>query len=369
MSKTQTSVRHSTPVKNRLRVLSCRIKLDSKPVGLREVYDLIKKHSSAVYARVFSCDVIETRIAGGGCAKIDSTTRLCGLNLAEEISSDKTYSASPNEFGRREALRLLDNGVMELSLGPWSSSSISFCESILRSEQAKHLRDHIAALVVSEHDDATTSALYYRLLLWTIKDNKGSWKPTWLRYSENRKNPHLTHEDANVLIEELGNNRCIHKFEVYCYMGWKPLSQVIERCIFCHEERARKPTKAEQTENTKRLKQGMDIHAIYHKVCKRLEGLDGFEAIEEAEKLAKKYKPCVRLVGCDDDAHSSSSLLLVDHENKDRYMGTSVIYLPQYKGTKATFFLYPGDREELINALEIVRRKTLDRKKPDGSNR
>lgn len=368
MSKTQKRVHHGTPVKNRLKVLSCRLKLDSRPIGLREIYDLIKKHPHAVYARVFSCDVIETRIAGGGCTKLDSSVRLCGLNLAEEISSDKTYSASPNEFGRREALRLLDNGVTELSLGPWSSSPISFRESFLRSEQAKHLRDHIAALVVSERDDVITSVLYYRVLLWTIKDNKGAWKPTWLRYSENKENPHLTHEDAKVLIEELSNDHCIHKFEVYCYMGWKPLSQVVERCMFCHEERARKPTKAEQAENTKKLRQGADLHAVYHRVCKRLEGLDGFEAIEEAEKLAKKYKAHVQLVGCDDDAHSSSSLLLVDHENEDHYMGTSVIYLPQCMGTRATFFLYPGDREELINALKIVRRKTLAREKTDGSN-
>ena len=368
MSKNQKNIRHSTPIKSRPWSLPCRIKLDSSPIGLREIYDLIKKNTHIVNARIFSCDIVEARIAGGGVAKITTPTQLCGIHLEEETSKNKAYAVLPKEWGVSHPLRLLDNGVVELGFGAFSSSPISFRESFLRSEQAKHLRDHVAVLITSEYLDTVTSALYYRVLERVIKNNKGIWKPTWLRYSYHEKNPCLTHKDAKVLIEELSNDHCIHKFEVYCYMGWKPLSQVIERCMFCQEERARKPTKAEQDKNTRMLKQCDKLHSVYHKVCKRLEGLEGFEAMEEAERLAKKYRGHVQYVGCDDDVHSNSDLLLVDHEDDDHYMGTSVIYLPQCKGTRATFFLYPGDREELIRALEIVRRKALDREKPNGQN-
>ena len=334
-----------------------RLKLDSRPIGLREIYDLTKNHKHVVHARAFSCDIIEARVVGGATAQGGAPTILCGINMAEETTSNKTYTASPNGLGRWDSLRLLRNGTVELGFLGWASSPITFRESFLRSEQAKHLRDHVAVLITSEHKDVVTSTLYYRALHEVFKDCHYHWEPIWLKYLIHGRNPRLTHKDATVLIDELGNDHCIHKFDVYCYMGWKPLTQVVERCIFCHEERTRKPTKAEQTVNTLRLKQCDKLHTVYHTVYKRLDGLDGFDAIEEAEKIANKYKGHVQYVGCDDDVHASSALLLVDHESNDKYMGTSVIYLPQCEGTRATFFLYPGDRDELMTALEVVRLK------------
>jgi hypothetical protein len=333
-------------------------RLDERPIGLQEVYALIKDVPTITNVRMFSCDVVEARIVGGEFTSNTAPTTLYGISAHGDPDTGFAFVAR-NEFGSSDPLRLLDNGIAELSFDSWySSGPISFRESILRSEQAKHLRNHVAVLVVGK-----VINLFYRVLSNVVQNGKSSMEPAWLHYSPHDKNPCLTHEDARVLIEELSSDHCIHKFEVFYSTGWKSIKEVVERCAFCQEERTRKPTNAEQDANTKSWKQLNKTHAVCHKVCKRLDGLGGYEAIEEAEKLAKKYKGRVQYVGCDDDAHASSALLLVDHENDKAYMGTSVIYLPQCRGTKATFFLYPNDRDALATALEIVRRKTATHRK------
>jgi len=333
-------------------------RLDERPIGLLEVYALIKDVPTIINVRMFSCDIVEARVVGGEFTNIKMPSQLCGINWTDDALGTKMYGTTFNDMGSRRPLRLLENGVMELGFGAWPRSPISFRESLMRSEQAKHLRDHVAVLVTGKDIH-----LFYRVVREFEHCGVTSMESAWFHYSPHDENPCLTHEDAKVLIEELSTEHCIHKFEVSYYTGFQPIKEVVERCVFCHDERARKPTRAEQAANTRNFKQSGKVHTVYHKVCKRLNGLDGYEAIEEAEKLAAKYKGHIQYVHCDDDAHTNSALLLVGHENSDRYMGTSVIYLPQCMGTKATFFLYPNDRDALATALEIVRRKTAAHRK------
>ena len=59
----------------------------------------------------------------------------------------------------------------------------------------------------------------------------------------------------------------------------------------------------------------------------------------------------------DDSSHSTSTLVLIPHANDERYMGTSVIFVPQCSSERDNFFLYPRALDELIDALTKIREK------------
>lgn len=109
------------------------------------------------------------------------------------------------------------------------------------------------------------------------------------------------------------------------------------------------------------------------KVCPRMEEKwkwTGYDLMERVAQWAKKYPKFVTITRCDDDYHSGSNLVLIEHRKlsgKDRYMGTSVIYIPQCNGDKPTrLFLYPSHHDELIRALGKTR--TRNKKSWDSYN-
>jgi hypothetical protein len=83
----------------------------------------------------------------------------------------------------------------------------------------------------------------------------------------------------------------------------------------------------------------------------------GFDLQERVETWAKKYPKDVRICLCDDAQHSSSCLVLIEHRTKTHYMGTTVVFLPQCSGDPpAEFFLYPNRAEQLLEALQAIRK-------------
>jgi len=72
---------------------------------------------------------------------------------------------------------------------------------------------------------------------------------------------------------------------------------------------------------------------------------------ERVTTWAEQYPEDVHIVRCDDAMFASSILVLIDHRSKKEYFGTSVVYIPQCQGEPANFFLYPGDRRALLQAL------------------
>lgn len=337
------------------------VKPDASPIGLCEIYDLVINDAHVVRVRAFACDIIEARIAGGECTPAGVATPLCGIDTLEGTDGMRSYRAvfdDGHSFGY--PLRLIENGIMELGFAPWRASTITLQDGVLKSRQAKRVQNHVAILVTSKDPDnpgMVSTKLYYRVSYPLVKFLRPR-KPSWFRYSEHDTNPGLSHKDAQTIIGDLSSDTCIHRFEWFSHTGWNTIKEVTELCAFCGERRTRKATNEEQSKNRRANKQLNKIHSVYHRVSKQLEGLDGYEAIEKARRIAKRNKGHVQIVHCDDSAFTTSAILLVDHENDDQYMGTTVIYLPQNQGCREEFFLYPDHRENLEAALDIIRKKT-----------
>lgn len=149
------------------------------------------------------------------------------------------------------------------------------------------------------------------------------------------------------------------------------------RCAKCNAQRERPPNEAEAqwaAADPILKDHGPDdwhIHRVWWEFmrtccepdCARGELVMADYWEEQVEALTEKYPGHVRLLTCDDAFHASSDLILIEHmvprmygdksvEEPAKYMGTSVVYVPQCApGPVAEFFLYPGHRQSLLRAL------------------
>ena len=134
---------------------------------------------------------------------------------------------------------------------------------------------------------------------------------------------------------------------------------LIYRCRECREEKVLPMTK----EDWDRIGFDQeDVHKVWHDFCKKFKNDAGWEYQEAelqsaVETWAKDYPDDVRIAGCDDTYFMSSDLVLIEHQSKNKYMGTTVVYIPQ-RGEPAEFFLYPGHRDWLDKALVGIWRKS-----------
>jgi hypothetical protein len=100
------------------------------------------------------------------------------------------------------------------------------------------------------------------------------------------------------------------------------------------------------------------IHRIFHDFQRKFdsrsaggEEYSGYPMMKAVGKWAKKH-PSVVIVGCDDDYHAGSDLVLIPHEDKYQLWGVTVLYIPQCTGEKPIrFFLYPGHLQWLLEGL------------------
>lgn len=83
----------------------------------------------------------------------------------------------------------------------------------------------------------------------------------------------------------------------------------------------------------------------------------GYKAIQAAEKFVSKT-PGTYEVRCDDDIFAGSSLIVIPHETRKKYMGASVTYIPQCTGENpTTLFLYPHHVNHLMKVLKKLQKK------------
>ena len=167
-----------------------------------------------------------------------------------------------------------------------------------------------------------------------------------------------------------------HRWQLQSYGGW----EVSFRCS-CGETKSRRMTKAEydwQVNSTRKWgvlrksKEG-DIHYIFHKFLSQLcdeylkPKFSGYDLMQRMARFACRYPTC-KILTCDDSSHSGSYILLIPHENKTEYWGTTLIITPQF-GQPTAIFLYPGHLDEMLKALQATqkkfRRKELLRRKAD----
>lgn len=154
----------------------------------------------------------------------------------------------------------------------------------------------------------------------------------------------------------------VHKWMFSASRGYGRSLVSIDRCRVCTEDRERKPTKEERAENREMWDSSKRIHIIHHAFLKRMKDLVGLEAIETAERFAKKHPEEVLFSSVDDDYHAGSDLVFVLHRAKRRfgkragemhYMGATVTYIPQLTREKPiSFFLYPSHVEGLRRVLD-----------------
>lgn len=156
-----------------------------------------------------------------------------------------------------------------------------------------------------------------------------------------------------------------HKHKV-SLIGWTggiykdhPLT-VVFNCK-CGEQIIRKATKKEKEKHKLQISHSNNIHKIFREYIK-LENEyknDLYKLQCVVERWAKKYPKHVSVIGCDDDYHSSSVLVLIEHRTEHYYHGTTVVFIPQCAGHKPVrFFLYENHLDNLIKTLVNIRKRS-----------
>lgn len=170
------------------------------------------------------------------------------------------------------------------------------------------------------------------------------------RESKLAQRDRLWDRDKPPLVDPSKPHR--HKWEIFSSSLTGGKMVMTERCRLCRKERTRPATEEEQTAGRKSW--DTKIHDVSHAFRKKLGDNVGYDAMKIADKFAAKHPDVVRVAHVDDNHFSSSSLVLVAHEDpEDHFMGTSATYIAQCSGeTPIEFFLYPGHVEGLIRALQ-----------------
>lgn len=89
--------------------------------------------------------------------------------------------------------------------------------------------------------------------------------------------------------------------------------------------------------------------------------LKGYPLMQKLERFATAH-PEVILLRCDDSWHAGSSIMLIPHETKTEYWGTTVVVAPQCKGKPEEIFLYPSHATAFHKALTTIVNKQRKKK-------
>jgi hypothetical protein len=86
----------------------------------------------------------------------------------------------------------------------------------------------------------------------------------------------------------------------------------------------------------------------------------GYDAMTRIGKFADK-NPGIVEVRTDDDWFAGSSVFLIPHENEKKFMGTTVMVVPQCSPDGNLFFLYPHHLDNLIKELQKIQQKEKEK--------
>jgi hypothetical protein len=99
-----------------------------------------------------------------------------------------------------------------------------------------------------------------------------------------------------------------------------------------------------------------EIHALWWKLnehvekCGRnLNTLSGYPDMRMLDNFCKDNPDMIR-VHVDDSYHCNSYVYIIPHESEKRYMGATVLFVPQCCDERNQFFLYPSDNRGLLDA-------------------
>jgi hypothetical protein len=83
-----------------------------------------------------------------------------------------------------------------------------------------------------------------------------------------------------------------------------------------------------------------------------LKRLVGYEALVKIEDFIKKEVPEIKIVHCDDNDYTGSTILLIPHPNH----GITVMFIPQCSMVQNTFFLYENRYAKLMKELAKMKK-------------
>lgn len=150
----------------------------------------------------------------------------------------------------------------------------------------------------------------------------------------------------------------------------------IWKCTSCKETRTRNWSKKERKlvrASDKKMfnpSRNEDVHYWWHKFIKEVIGcqeyqrpVGDYKLIEKAKKWIAKYPQSkAQAIRVDDDYFAGSVTILFPHFSDYRFMGTTVLHIPQCTGGRCSrFFLYPNHFKDLILGLNQI--KILQKKK------
>ena len=90
--------------------------------------------------------------------------------------------------------------------------------------------------------------------------------------------------------------------------------------------------------------------------CFDVSKMVGYKAMCRIAKYAKN-KENIFITSCDDSWHMGSDIVLITHECEDRFMGTTMIFVPQCKTDINQVFLYPHHVDDLIKCLQEIKKR------------
>lgn len=164
-------------------------------------------------------------------------------------------------------------------------------------------------------------------------------------------------------------DKCKHRYSLSSHS----CDVLIFRCRKCGESASRKTSKEERK---KIIKDGREflksvkgsIHWIYHQFRDRFMEKDGrtfkcfgYDLMVKVRRWVKKH-PSIQIVSTDCRAFMGAMLVLIPHESKYQYFGTTAIFIDQDSSRAPTeFFLYPYHTADLVKALHKI--QTWEKKK------
>jgi hypothetical protein len=117
-----------------------------------------------------------------------------------------------------------------------------------------------------------------------------------------------------------------------------------------------------------------DVHLVWHEFVNHFKEqvmfddsqfpverwkLIGYDLMKAVEPWAKGWPDDVQIVRCDDNIHTSSQLVIIQHRTRDNsvYHGTTIVFIPQNDGDPSVMFLYEHHLNSLADALSNIKLK------------
>ena len=146
---------------------------------------------------------------------------------------------------------------------------------------------------------------------------------------------------------------CKHKYKVKYYSG----KEITSKCTKCNTTLV---TQIPESEKKKVMGDLFDVppeknvHLVWFDFKKEFFDPTGKWDINDIwrniDNWVKKWPKDVTFLSCDDEMFMGARIILITHQCKRNYMGTTLVYITQ-TGHFSQLFLYPGHMSELIKAL------------------